>query len=119
MMSLKLDLKQVIVVNSDLEMSEGKLASQVSHASLNAYLKTDNKKRSDWLSEGGKKVVVKSGGENFTDILQDAERLNIPYYKVNDAGLTEVDPGSETAIALGPDEASKIDQITGEMELVD
>ena len=113
-----MDLKQVIIINSDLDMSKGKLAAQASHASLNAYLRADNQKRSDWLSSGGKKVVVEEDPQKFGEVVREAERLNIPCYKVNDAGLTEVKPGSETAIGLGPEEASKIDKITGEMKLV-
>ena len=113
-----MDLKQVIIVNSDLKMSKGKIAAQVSHASLNAYLRADNQKRSEWLSSGGKKVVVEEDPQNFGKVIREAERLNIPCYKVSDAGLTEVKPGSETAIGLGPEEASKIDTITGEMKLV-
>lgn len=113
-----MNLKQVIVVNSDLEMSKGKLAAQASHASLNAYLKAENEIRSDWKASGQKKVVVEVSGEKFRDLLSEAERLNIPCYKVNDAGLTEVKPGTETALGLGPDEASKIDKITGQLKLV-
>jgi PTH2 family peptidyl-tRNA hydrolase len=113
-----MDLKQVIIINSDLEMSKGKVAAQASHASLNAYLRADNQKRSDWLSAGGKKVVVEESREKFPEVVREAERLNIPCYKVNDAGLTEVKSGSETAVGLGPEEASKIDKITGEMTLV-
>ena len=113
-----MNLKQVIVVNSDLEMSKGKLAAQTAHASLNAYLKADKEKRSDWKASGQKKIVVESSGEKFLDLMQDAERLNIPCYKVNDAGLTEVEPGAETAVGFGPDEASKIDRITGDLKSV-
>ncbi|MFP4038809.1 MAG: peptidyl-tRNA hydrolase Pth2 [Candidatus Nanohaloarchaea archaeon] len=112
-------LKQVIVVNSDLEMSKGKLAAQASHASLNAYLKSDEELRSEWKASGAKKVVVEASGSGFSKLLQKAETLNIPCYKVNDAGLTELEPGAETALGLGPDKASKIDKVTGELELVD
>lgn len=111
-------LKQAIVINKDLSMSKGKLAAQVAHASLNTYLKADTQVRSNWKSSGAKKIVLQTDEENFQKIMEKAERLNIPCYKVNDAGLTELDPGTQTAIGLGPEEASKIDKITGEFELV-
>lgn len=113
-----MDLKQAIVVNADLGMSKGKMAAQACHASLNAYLKSDTEIRSDWKGSGAKKIVLETNEKDFREIMEKAERLNIPCYKVNDAGLTELEPGSTTAIGLGPEEASKIDKITGEFKLV-
>lgn len=113
-----MDLKQAIVINADLGMSKGKMAAQACHASLNAYLKSDSEIRSEWKKIGSKKIVLETSEDDFREIMEKAERLNIPCYKVNDAGLTELEPGSKTAIALGPDEASKIDKITGEFKLV-
>lgn len=113
-----MDIKQAIIINEDLSMSKGKTAAQSCHASLNAYLKSDTELRSEWKSSGAKKIVLKTEASNFNDIMRRAETLNIPCYKVIDAGLTEIKSGSQTAIGLGPDKASKIDQITGELKLV-
>lgn len=113
-----METKQAIIINEDLGMSTGKLAAQSCHASLNAYLKSSGEEKSDWKSSGQKKIVLEASGSEFDELMGRAERLNIPCYKVIDAGLTEVESGSQTAIGLGPDKASKIDQITGELELV-
>lgn len=99
-------------------MSKGKIAAQASHASLEAYLKTDKKQRNEWRSRGAKKIIVEAEANKFSEIIRKAERLNISYHKVKDAGHTEIKPGSKTAIGLGPEDASKIDKITSQLKLV-
>lgn len=111
-------VKQAIIINEDLGMSKGKTAAQAAHASLNVYLKSGSDVRKEWKKNGQTKIVLKASEKDFPELMAEAERLNIPYYKVNDAGRTEVDPGSSTAIGIGPDKASKIDKVTGELKLV-
>ena len=41
-------MKQVILVRKDLKLSRGKLASQCSHASVEAVLKSDKEKINEW-----------------------------------------------------------------------
>ena len=52
-------LKQVIVVRTDLKMSKGKIASQVSHASVEAVLKSNKNIVEIWRKEGMKKIILK------------------------------------------------------------
>ena len=51
--------KQVILVREDLKLPKGKLASQCSHASVDATLKSDKKIIDLWKKEGAKKIVLK------------------------------------------------------------
>ena len=110
--------KQAVVINSTIEMSKGKTAAQASHASLEAFLKAEEDIREAWRTEGGKKIVLQASRDEMDELRADAESLNIPCYEVCDAGLTEVEPGTVTALGLGPAEEDKIDEVTGELELV-
>ncbi len=112
-------LKQVIVVRDDLKLSRGKLAVQVAHAAIIGYLKSDSSLRRRWLDEGQKKVVlmVKSL-EELLAIKYKAESLKLVTGVVQDAGLTEIPPGTITAVVIGPDEEKKIDKVTGSLPLL-
>ncbi|MBI5355148.1 MAG: aminoacyl-tRNA hydrolase [Candidatus Aenigmarchaeota archaeon] len=97
-------MKQVIVVRKDLGMSVGKTAAQASHASLGAYKKSDAKIRSEWERIGCKKVVLKARSvEEIEDIELKCQKNGIPCFVVRDAGLTELSPGTVTAIGIGPE----------------
>jgi len=111
-------MKQVIVVRKDLNLSKGKMAAQVAHASLGAYRKA-GKERREWENEGEKKVVVGAEEEKeLFQIKQNAEDLGIPCYLVKDAGRTEIPRGTVTALAVGPVSDSKADKVTGHLPLV-
>ncbi len=113
------ELKQVIVVNEQLGLSKGKTAAQAAHASLGAYKKADTQKRQEWENKGAKKVILASGSQKLQDLLSDAKYNKLPAYLVKDAGHTEVEPGSKTALAIGPAESDKIDSLTGELRLIE
>ncbi|MFN3384314.1 MAG: peptidyl-tRNA hydrolase Pth2 [Archaeoglobaceae archaeon] len=114
-----MEYKQVIVVRDDLNLSRGKLAVQVAHASILGFLKSDREKREIWLREGQKKVVLKVANlEELFDIRFRAEKEKLVTAIVEDAGLTEVLPGTITAIAIGPDESKRIDKVTGNLPLL-
>lgn len=116
---LEMEFKQVIVVRDDLELSRGKLAVQVAHASILGFLKSDKEKRERWLREGQKKIVLRVRNlEELLAVRDKAEMERIPTAIVEDAGLTEIPPGTITAVVLGPDEAKKIDKITGSLPLL-
>ncbi len=112
------DLKQAIVLRDDLDISKGKAISQACHASLKAYKKSDSELRSEWERRGAKKVVLGSGDRKVRDLYEEAERNKIPASIIKDAGHTEVEPGTVTALGIGPAEHDKIDKITGELKLI-
>lgn len=112
-------LKQVIVVRDDLKLSRGKLAVQAAHAAIIGYLKSDSSLRRRWLDEGQKKVVLKVKNlEELLGIKHKAESLGLTTGIVQDAGLTEIPPGTITAVVIGPDEERKIDKVTGNLPLL-
>ncbi len=114
-----MEVKQVIVVREDLNLSRGKLAVQVAHASIIGYEKADKKIVDVWKRQGQKKIVLKAKNlEELMKIKEKAESMGLPTGVVVDAGLTEIPPGTITAVVIGPDEAKKIDKVTGNLPLL-
>jgi PTH2 family peptidyl-tRNA hydrolase len=112
-------MKQVIILRTDLKMSKGKLVSQGSHASIGAFVKTDGKDKELWLREGMMKIVVKVSSEKELDeVYKNARGMRLPAEMVSDAGRTQLEPGTKTAVGIGPAEDGKIDAITGKMKLL-
>ncbi|HEY6641050.1 aminoacyl-tRNA hydrolase [Povalibacter sp.] len=111
-------MKQVIV-NEALKLPRGKLAAQVAHASIAAFLEAPADARRKWLSDGMGKVVLQGESEST---LADLERLaieaSLPVALIMDAGHTVVDPGTVTCIGIGPASAAAIDKLTGALKLV-
>jgi PTH2 family peptidyl-tRNA hydrolase len=111
-------MKQAIVARADVGMGEGKLAAQVAHASLSAYEDATEAARSDWKGGGQKKVVLRADGEDELFALADrAEREGLPHAVVRDAGHTQLDPGTVTALAVGPAADDRVDAVTGHLSL--
>ena len=111
-------MKQAIVARTDIGMGTGKLAAQVAHASLSAYEDTDRRTRKEWKGGGQKKVVLKGGSESQLFELADvAEREGLPYAVVRDAGHTQLEPGTVTALAVGPGQDNIVDKVTGDLPL--
>jgi len=112
-------LKMVIVVNK-VEMSPGKMAAQVAHAAVDCTIrawKKDKTKVKKWIEEGQKKVVLEASEEEILELQKKASREKIFNSLIRDAGLTELEEGTLTALAIGPDDEDKIDKITGHLPL--
>ncbi len=111
--------KQVIVVRKDLKMDKGKIASQVAHASLEAYKKAGTKDVVGWEAEGMKKVVVGAKDlREFMKIKENVKEEGIPYSVIRDAGRTQVRGGTVTAMGIGPAKEERIDRITKSLKLL-
>lgn len=111
-------MKQVIAARTDIGMGKGKLAAQVAHASLSAYEDTDRKTRKTWKGGGQKKIVVKAPDESTLFELADtARRDGLPHAIIRDAGHTQLESGTPTAIAVGPGEDNLVDRVTGDLSL--
>ncbi|RLE62938.1 MAG: peptidyl-tRNA hydrolase [Thermoprotei archaeon] len=117
-----LKYKQVIVVRDDIGMSKGKLAVQVAHASV-VSSETARKERKEWWKEwwkeGQKKVVLKvKSEEELIEIYTRAKNADLPVSLITDMGLTEIPPGTRTAVGIGPAPEELIDRITGHLKLL-
>ncbi len=112
--------KMVIVVNEDVAMSPGKMAVQVAHAAVSCTLKAKARRPKllkTWLDGGQKKVVVKAAEEEIFSLEKKAKSLGLTTALIQDAGLTELPPGTLTALAIGPDEEGTLDKVTGHLPL--
>ncbi|RLG70699.1 MAG: peptidyl-tRNA hydrolase [Candidatus Iainarchaeum archaeon] len=114
-------LKQVIIVRADLKLGKGKLAAQVAHASLEAFLKVQ-KKFPDivkkWLNSGAKKIVLKVSNEKELLALYRKMRRKIPSALIRDAGLTQLKPGTITCFASGPYDEKILNKYVGTLKLL-
>ncbi|MFX0071111.1 MAG: peptidyl-tRNA hydrolase Pth2 [Candidatus Hermodarchaeota archaeon] len=116
------EYKQVILIRTDLGMSTGKKCAQACHASVsscNVVRRINKKVWKDWINSGQKKVVLKvESKEKLNEIYSLIQKHKLPCYLIKDAGLTQLDPGTTTALGIGPAKSSEIDEITGNLKLL-
>ena len=129
-----MDVKQVIVMRTDLNMRKGKMCAQAAHASMKVIIDQNiSQWRNDrlevcydsvmraWLAEGTfKKIVVGIGSEvELLDLFMRAHEQNIHHALIKDNGLTEFNGvPTITCIALGPEYSDKLDLLTGHLKLL-
>ena len=115
------EYKQVLVVREDLDISEGKRAVQVAHGAVGAALEArerHTKWYKEWLREGQRKVVVRTRDlAELRALHERAKSMNLPCILIEDAGLTEVPPGTTTCLGIGPAPEALVDQVTGRLPL--
>ena len=115
--------KMTLVVNSDLKMGIGKIAAQVGHAVLGLYhlLESEQDKRTElaeWERNGAKKIVLRGKDAlHLMELKRKASTNGLACLVVQDAGRTQVDPGSLTVLGiLG--KCKHVDAITGHLKLL-
>ena len=116
-----MQLKQVILVRSDLGMGKGKIAAQCAHASLAAYekaLKQSPLWVEEWSESGMAKVVLKVGSKR--ELLEMFERVKklLPTALIHDAGKTQIEAGEPTCVGIGPAPENEIDKHTKHLKLL-
>ena len=116
------EYKMVVAVRRDIKIGPGKTAAQVGHACVNLALMKRNQERKAfraWLEEGQKKVVVKVPGlKELYALKEAAEARGLPTTVIQDAGLTEVEPGTVTCLGIGPAASGDLDPVTGHLTLL-
>jgi peptidyl-tRNA hydrolase, PTH2 family len=111
--------KQAIVIRCDITMSLGKTAVQASHASFSAAIKVPKTRLQKWQKEGQKKIVLKANLGQLKELEIKCKKAKIEHALISDAGLTELLPGTITALGIGPEKGELIDKITGSLPLLD
>lgn len=133
------NIKQVIVIRTDLNMRKGKMVAQGCHASLSVFIDNLNdvggscleigpNRNWNWkecvepwlFEEGQTKICVGVNSEKeLIEIFEAAKKMKIPTALIKDAGKTEFNGvPTYTCCAIGPDFSSKIDKITGNLKLL-
>jgi peptidyl-tRNA hydrolase, PTH2 family len=125
------NIKQVIVMRHDLKMRRGKQIAQGAHASmafLTRRLQSKSSIRLDdfsaneqiWMMGSFAKVCVRCNSEDeLMSIHGKAIEIGLEVHLITDSGRTEFhEQPTRTCLAIGPDDASKIDQVTGHLELL-
>ena len=125
-------VKQIIVARRDLNMSPGKLAAQVAHASLGALLDEIRESRTDtifklkeksaaykWLAEDFTKIVLQvNSEEELLELYKIAKSKGMSCALIVDDGRTEFNGESTvTCLGIGPDFNSDLDKITGHLKV--
>ncbi|MBN2157384.1 MAG: peptidyl-tRNA hydrolase [Candidatus Lokiarchaeota archaeon] len=115
--------KQAIVIRTDLKMEVGKKCAQACHASLSAAEVSRSKNINiyrEWKRVSGqRKIVLKIGSEEeIRKLYYDIVNAGIAAYLVQDAGLTQLEPGTITALGIGPDTSEKIDKFCADLKLL-
>jgi peptidyl-tRNA hydrolase, PTH2 family len=116
------EYKQVIVVRSDLKMGKGKLAVQVAHAAVSSAEQARKYKRDwydAWIAGNQRKICVKVENEKELRLLKGkVDEAGIPNSLIQDAGLTQLEPGTTTCLGIGPAPSQVADRYTGELKLL-
>ena len=111
----------VVLMRDDLKMTKGKVAAQAGHAAVNCALsikKKDTEAFDKWTMSGQPIIVlkIKSERELFEfKAIADTQRINNSV--VCDAGRTQIDPGTNTCLGIGPAAIEILDKITGELKM--
>jgi len=128
-------IKQVIVVRGDLDMKPGKLAAQVAHASMTflsdkirqAMAESSNSVQLEfseaemiWLRDKFTKIILQAENEDqMREISQQAKESGLHVVEIVDDGTTVFNGQSTlTCLGIGPDNAEKIDAVTGKLKLL-
>jgi len=116
------EYKQVIVVRNDLKMGKGKLAVQVAHAAVSSAEQARKYKREwyeAWIDGNQAKICVKVDSEKELRLLKGrVGEAGIPNSLIQDAGLTQLEPGTTTCLGIGPLPSQVADRYTGELKLL-
>ena len=111
-------MKMIIVVRTDLKMTPGKVAAQACHACLGAYRLSMPKTVQDWTAQGESTICLSVDSDEVLEaVLMSAISAGLIVSAQLDAGRTEVESGTRTCAAIGPDYNRKIDPVTRSLKL--
>ena len=124
-------IKQVIVMRHDLKIRRGKQIAQGAHAAMSFICRRLQERDSvslgdftdaqrAWLTGSFAKVCCRVDSEEELMLIHGkAVEAGLEVHLITDSGRTEFHgQPTRTCLAIGPDEADKIDAITGHLQLL-
>lgn len=121
-MSDEFHYKQALIVRLDIKIGRGKIAVQCAHAAVSAAEQARvafHDWWKDWINEGQAKIALKVPNLNaILNLERQARAKRIPYYTVEDRGLTQIPPGTITCLGIGPAPSHILDVLTGDLALL-
>jgi len=125
------EVKQVIVMRHDLKMRRGKQIAQGAHASMSFIARRLQRAGSvsldgftdaetAWLTGSFAKVCCRVNSEEELLAIRDkAAEASLEVHLITDSGKTEFHGvPTNTCLAIGPDDTERIDEITGQLQLL-
>lgn len=111
--------KQAIVIRKDLDWTKGKIAAHAAHAAVSVLQFVDKEIVKKWNATGGRKVVLRVNNlKELQEIYKKVKQQKLPAALIRDAGKTQLQKGTITAVGIGPADEKKIDKITGKLKLL-
>lgn len=128
-----MEVKQYIVIRTDLNMSPGKIAAQASHASMKIFFdKFTESKRGygestyemilndeeiSWVNRLFTKIVKRVSSEkDLLKVYEKAKAAGLNVSLIKDAALTELTEPAYTAVAIGPNDITKCEPIVKRLQ---
>jgi peptidyl-tRNA hydrolase, PTH2 family len=112
----------VLILRGELRLTAGKAAVQAAHAAVMLVERAEPRHRAElaaWRAEGQRKIaLVAETLEQMVELDRQARGKGILAAWVEDAGLTEVPPGTRTCLGLGPARNADLDPLTGGLPLL-
>ncbi|MFT4244829.1 MAG: peptidyl-tRNA hydrolase Pth2 [Candidatus Woesearchaeota archaeon] len=113
------ELKQVILMRTDLGMGKGKMIAQGAHACVEAVFESNKKLLLNWKRGGMKKITLKvNSQEELEELIEKAQEEDLVAVTIRDAGKTQVESGTMTCGVIGPAPEEKINKICGHLQLM-
>ena len=118
------ELVQYFVVNSELNMSAGKIAAQVAHVQtivmeelryleLTEHRNTDYSNYQNWRLDQQKKIVLRGKQKDLERLMKSDN-----WFHIRDNGLTEIPPNSLTVVGCLPNYKSVLKEQIKRLQLL-